>query len=618
MKIKWDDHQRPFSEKFQDIYYSSEGGLNETRYVFIENNHLITRLQSSSRDFVIGELGFGTGLNFLTTLKTFKDIQSKKASQDQGWLHYYSFEKFLLSIDDMKRALESWPELENERNQFLEVYRELPSGFHRFDFVDAKVSLTLMVGDISKTIHELSARIDAWYLDGFSPDKNPEMWDEMVFRKMAELSSTDATFSTYTSAGWVSRNLVAAGFEIEKVKGFGKKREMLRGRLSSSTTPSNFQRGRAKDTKIIVIGAGLAGCSVAHALAKRGYKVLVLESQSGIASAASGNAAAITLPTLTAEPTVLSKMGFSGYTHLYQKLNQLKPQIKGGSNGLLQLLIDEKKSKQWVKGLSELEIPESMARVVDSHEASKIAGVSLTHSAIYFSNSQFLNLRDLSTELITNFSHVIDLRLQIEAIDLQQTHQGWRLKLSNNETLESDIVVLTNAFEIQKFEISSWLPLRKVRGQVAHLKSNENLSKLKSILCFESYLTPTTRDGFSILGASYDRENLDAKIRDNENEQLIEKLRIAVAGFSDSKFEVHSSRVAYRTSVAGQEPVIGQMHSKDGQKLEGLFVSTAFTSRGSLYAPLAGEIIASQIASEPSPIEKSLHLKIDVSRFLSC
>ena len=225
-QLDWDDNGQPLSRAYGDVYFSRASGLAETHHVFLDGNQLPRRFAAlpAGGRLCIGETGFGTGLNFLCAWRQFQALAPADAR-----LHFVSVEKYPLRRDDLARALALWDELRPWSEQLLAQYHAIHPGFQRLLFDGGRVVLTLLVGDVLETLPELDARIDAWFLDGFSPAKNPEMWTEPLFAELARLAAPGATLATFTSAGFVRRGLIAAGFAMQRVKGFGQKREMLVG-----------------------------------------------------------------------------------------------------------------------------------------------------------------------------------------------------------------------------------------------------------------------------------------------------------------------------------------------------------------------------------------------------
>lgn len=219
-QVQWRDDVVPFSSRFEDTYFSDVDGRAETGEVFLGGNGLPARW-SDGRDFVAAELGFGTGLNFLETV-----AQWRKFGPADGTLRFVSFEKYPLECDEMLRALSPWPEIEMLAGDWLEVW---PPDEAVFRQTQGDILLEVHVGDARTRIGATEFAADAWYLDGFSPAQNPELWDKDLLRAVFERTVAGGTFSTYTAAGWVRRNLQAAGFEVRRVPGFGRKRERLQG-----------------------------------------------------------------------------------------------------------------------------------------------------------------------------------------------------------------------------------------------------------------------------------------------------------------------------------------------------------------------------------------------------
>ena len=219
-------HGQPYSTQFDDVYFSSDDCLAETDYVFLQGNHLAERFNALNNDtFTIIETGFGTGLNFLCAARLW--LSNAPASAK---LHFISLEKYPLSLPDMINSHATWPDLAAFSAPFLAQYQHLLNTQTILLF-ENRIQLQVILGDANTNLAHLTTKADAWFLDGFAPAKNPEMWQPSLFEQIAQLSHTNTTFATFTSAGVVRRGLIAAGFAVQKQSGFGKKREMLIGRF---------------------------------------------------------------------------------------------------------------------------------------------------------------------------------------------------------------------------------------------------------------------------------------------------------------------------------------------------------------------------------------------------
>ena len=217
--LRWEDGV-PVSTEFDDPYYSRVDGLSETRHVFLDGNDLPARWEGRDH-FHIAELGFGTGLNFCAAW------QAWEKSGATGQLAFTSFELHPLKSEAIREALALWPELQDYADRLTSAWK--PDG-GRMTF--GSVSLNVITGDARQTLPHWTEKADAWFLDGFAPSRNPEMWEEGLLKAVARASAPDASFATYTVAGFVLRGLESAGFEIKKRSGFGRKREMLTGHLN--------------------------------------------------------------------------------------------------------------------------------------------------------------------------------------------------------------------------------------------------------------------------------------------------------------------------------------------------------------------------------------------------
>lgn len=218
-ELQWEAADQPTSHEYGDVYFSREDGLAETGHVFLEGNRLEKRL-AAAEGFVIGETGFGTGLNFLAAKALFERVAPPQAT-----LHFLSVEKHPLRREDMQRALAAFPELAKHVEKLLEILPEATPGFHRRQM--GRVALTLLYGDVMEVLPQLEAKVDAWFLDGFAPAKNPDLWQVDIYSEVARLSAEGATAATFTVAGAVQRGLKEVGFSVSKMRGFGRKREML-------------------------------------------------------------------------------------------------------------------------------------------------------------------------------------------------------------------------------------------------------------------------------------------------------------------------------------------------------------------------------------------------------
>ncbi|MAK59675.1 MAG: hypothetical protein CMK09_01730 [Ponticaulis sp.] len=362
-ELHWNDDQTPVATGFDDVYYSVANGLEETRSVFLKACGLPERWQNRSV-FTIAELGFGTGLNFLATI----DLWRKSQRHDAGWLHFLTVEKFPLSQKDAERSLSNWPELPTET--LIERWPVRTRGAQRIVFPEWKASLTLYIGDAEDWLNTCDFQADAWFLDGFSPAKNDAMWSDAVLEQVAQHSAPGCRVGTFTVAGHVRRGLAAAGFEVSKQPGYGRKRERLEavmGPVSRPTEPDIYLTSPEETAfdKVEIIGAGIAGASLARVFAERGFPVQVTDTSDTPASGASGNPLALVMPRLDVGDTSQARLLIQSYFHALQFYRSRAPsacedvtieqfaQSDAETLRFEKLLEDPPLDEDWLTGLSD-------------------------------------------------------------------------------------------------------------------------------------------------------------------------------------------------------------------------------------------------------------------------
>ncbi|MGD9787247.1 MAG: bifunctional tRNA (5-methylaminomethyl-2-thiouridine)(34)-methyltransferase MnmD/FAD-dependent 5-carboxymethylaminomethyl-2-thiouridine(34) oxidoreductase MnmC [Sulfuricellaceae bacterium] len=638
--LQWVDGQ-PLSDHYGDVYFSRESGLEETRHVFLNHNRLAERWRNLPHrgSFVIGETGFGTGLNFLCAWREW-DRHAPAAAR----LHFVSCEKHPLSAADLARALGLWPELADLSRELLQQYRYLFRGWNRLTLADGRITLTLLIGDVMETLPFCDMAVDAWFLDGFAPAKNPDMWRPDLFQAMARLSAPGATFATFTSAGAVKRGLEEAGFAVEKTKGHGRKREMLCGRLARSperpwqapwySSPPPLEVGRAA-----VIGGGIAGAATAAALAQRGWDVCLVERHGALAAEGSGNPQGILYAKLSPHPTPLTSLTLAGYGHTLRLLDSLLPadgQVRAAC-GVLQLAYDDAEAKR-LEALAATDYGEGLMRPVGAAEASELADIPLRTGGLFFPDGGWIHPPALVAALAENKG--IRVLPTAEAIALHQDDSGWHLMGREGELAQADLVVFAAAGDSAAFDQTSYLPIHRNRGQVTVLPATTASRRLATVLCGESYIAPP-RGTTHTLGATYAPfdGHLDVTAPDHEtnlgNLNTLAPALYAALGAEYLDTTGLAGRTSLRAVAADHLPIVGGIVdaerfnalyaplSRDAKRKlndpapwqKGLYINAAHGSRGMLTAPVAAELLASQIAGEPLPLPATLAPAIHPSRF---
>ncbi|QVW21785.1 bifunctional tRNA (5-methylaminomethyl-2-thiouridine)(34)-methyltransferase MnmD/FAD-dependent 5-carboxymethylaminomethyl-2-thiouridine(34) oxidoreductase MnmC [Pseudomonas hormoni] len=642
-QLDWDDQGLPRSRVFDDVYFSDLSGLDETRYVFLEQNALrerFTALPVGGR-LVIGETGFGTGLNFLCAWQLFEQHAVAGAR-----LHFVSVEKYPLSAPDLQRALALWPELKLFADQLLAQYVAIHQGFQRLVLDNGRVTLTLLIGDALEQLPQLDAQIDAWFLDGFAPAKNPDMWTAELFAELARLAAPGSTISTFTSTGWVRRLLNAAGFKMKRTPGIGHKWEILRGTFlgwpEEVPAPAAAKPWFARPTPLtderraLVIGAGLAGCATAASLAARGWQVSLLERHDELAQEASGNPQGVLYLKLSAHGTALSQLIVSGFGYTRRVLEQLQRGVDWDGCGVLQLAFNAKEAERQAQLVQAF--PEDLLHTLDREQAEARAGIGLQWGGLYYPEGGWVH----PPALCQRQAKHPDIRILThhDVLELRRVDGHWQAW--DGDTLLSDapVVVLAGAAEIKRFPYSSELPLKRIRGQITRLPQTRESQSLSTMVCAEGYVAPA-RLGEHTLGASFDFNNDDLTPTAAEhagNLQMLEEISadlLTRLGADKLQPEALEGRAAFRCTSPDYLPIVGPLAdsqafadaysalSKDARQtpdipcpwLDGLYVNSGHGSRGLITAPLSGELLAAWLDNEPLPLPRAVAEACHPNRF---
>ena len=640
-QLDWDDQGRPRSRVFDDVYFSSDSGLEETRHVFIEQNRLRERFADLNADarFVIGETGFGTGLNFLCAWQLFRQQAPATAR-----LHFVSVEKYPLSPADLQRALALWPELTELSQQLLKHYVAVHGGFQRIVLDDGRVTLTLLIGDALEQLPQLDAQIDAWFLDGFAPAKNPDMWTPELFAELARLAAPGSTLSTFTSTGWVRRLLNAAGFKMKRTPGIGRKWEVLRGEFlgwpEDSPSPAQakpwFARPPAQAKTALVIGGGLAGCASAASLAARGWQVQLLERHEQLAQEASGNPQGVLYLKLSAHGTALSQMILSGFGYTRRQLEHLQRGLDWDGCGVLQLAFNPKEAERQAQLAAAF--PADLLRRLGQPEAQALAGIGLEHGGLFYPEGGWVHPPALCQWQADHPQ--IQVLAHREVLELRRVDQQWQAWDGERMLASAAVVILAGAAEIRRFPASAELPLKRIRGQITRLPQTAQSQSLATVVCAEGYVAPP-RLGEHTLGASFDFKSQDLTPTSAEHAGNLDMLReissdlLQRLNAEQLPLDRLQGRAAFRCTSPDYLPIVGPLADpaafadtyaalgKDARQvpdlpcpwLDGLYINSGHGSRGLITAPLSGELLAAWLENEPLPLPRSVAEACHPNRF---
>lgn len=551
----------PRSAQFDDVYFSVHDGAEETKHVFFDGNNLPARWQGEER-FTIAETGFGTGLNFLLTWRLFD-----KTAPEGAFLDFISIEKYPLSAQEIKDGLFPWAnDVSPYLDKMLTQYPIRVPGFHRMVF-DGRVALTLIFDDVNEALPEITADVDAWFLDGFTPSKNPDMWCQNVFNEMARLSHDGTTFSTFTAAGFVKRGLMAAGFDITKQKGFAQKRDMLTGvfkgekkRKSQNTKPS-----------VLIHGAGLAGCAAAYVLKQYGFKP-VLYDPNGIAHGASGNDTGLINPRFTAFRDGVSDFyaaAFAQTVRVFSAMDDIDYKVCGS----IHLVNDEDKRKRFTRTIENWNWHPDHMKYLSAQVASEVAGIAVEHDALYLQQSGQVNPAQLCRAYAAG----------VEMADVVE--------------VDYDVHILAKgAGSVEDYALKD-LPIHTVRGQITKIKATPETSHMSANICYGGYIS-APRDGAHTVGSTFQKWLNDSDVSVQDDEDNVSKLKQHIKISPD--LEIVGHRASLRTAARDRFPIIGAVD--EGGKV---LVSTAHGSHGIVSSLAGAHLLADIIRGGPCSLSKS-------------
>lgn len=644
-RLDWNEAGTPVSSDFGDVYFSNDNGLSETRYVFLQQNRLPARFSHHDSDsFVIGETGFGTGLNFLATMAAF--LEQAPQTGNGARLHFISFEKYPLTQRDLSKALAAWPELAPLSQDLIAQWPLPIQGCHRLQFANGRIRLDLWFGDIKDMLpqvpHHEDGLVDTWYLDGFSPAKNPEMWTQDLFDGLARLARPDASIATFTCAGFVRRGLIAAGFAMKKVKGHGSKREMLIGdridKQPVQTIAPWYARPAGRDGEVLIIGGGIASAMTALSLVERGRKVTLLCEGREPATGASGNRQGALYPLLNGEHDALSRFYSLAFGYARQRLLALAKRhpIAFDLCGVVQLGYDDKSRAKLTK-MSQGPFPPELMHSLSATETEQIAGLPSGHGGVSYPLGGWLCPADLTRAAIqeAQASGLLQVEYDTPITAIDELTDGWRVESDAGRQWQAPTLVVAAGHQLPALLPFAELPLYPVRGQVSHVPTTAPLSRLKTVLCYDGYLTPAHNHQHCI-GASYGRNQSSLEFRAEEQAQNQARLQACLPDQiwpSEVDVSGNEARVGVRCASRDHLPVVGpiarlasladhyaqlqrdQQNAAPLPRHPGLYVLGALGSRGLCSAPLCGELLASEICGDPLPLSADLLEALHPARY---
>lgn len=628
--LSFDESGVPFSARFGDVYHARSGALDQARNVFLAGSDLPGRWRGRST-FTVCETGFGLGNNFLMLWQAWRNDPARPAR-----LHMVSFEAHPFSGADLSGFLPTSHEGPERKlaQQLAQAWPPLLPGMHRLEFEGGAVTLTLAFGPVQRLIGQVSARVDAFFLDGFAPRLNPDMWSPALFGQMVRMANQGATVATWCCAGQVRRDLTNAGFLVKKVAGVGGKREMTVAALRPEILRP--EGGRRVLDPVAVIGGGLAGAGVAQALALRGHEVTVFDPvfALGLGASHQGHLAAGLTPLISGDDDFRSRLSRAGSARALQRWQGLGAEASPRVCGTLDVMRAPQDVAACHKALAFLKFPPDWVRWVDVQEASDRVGVSLDAGGLWFEQGQLVRPQLL---LETLFSQP-GIRCEARAVGaLRRDECGmWQLLDTQGQTLLcTPQVVLANARAVPGLlgSIPGQSPFPRLSamlsmaGQVSYLPADE-APALNAIVAGAGYGLPPVQ-GRYVAGSTYEAGVHASTItEEGHREVMARQTALLNQAFPPSGVMpgLQDGWAGWRAMLSDRLPVVGMAHDllrrsvpnvaqrrgmvDDVHGGTGLWLTCAYGSRGLSWAALAGDIIAARLGNEPVPLERELLRRI--------
>lgn len=598
-RLQFDAHGIPANEHYGDVYHARAGALAQARHVFLQGNDLPQRWCGQD-GFTVCETGFGLGNNFLALWEAWRHAPARPRR-----LHVLSFEAHPLTRQDLARALAGHTgEMRQMAEALVAAWPPLLPGLHRLEFEQGRLTLTLAFGKVEHLARQVEARVDAFFLDGFSPARNPAMWSRELFGQMVRIAVPGATAATWCSAGQVRRDLAAAGFLVTRVPGFGGKRQVSRAVLRPGLGRPAF---RSSGKPVMVVGGGLAGAGVAHSLALRGHPVTVIDPvlEKGSAGSHEGHPCAAMTPALSRDDNAMSRLSRAGILLAHLRWQEM-PQVAQQCGSLMR--IDSTEMHLWRDSLARWQYPDEWMSWCEAEDTVTHAGVPLSSAAIWLPRGALVRPPRLLDALLAHE------RIELcagKVMDLRRIDNGWQALNEEGAVLaEASTVILAAAADtpsllqgaFPQYVFPKLTNMQLMGGQVGFFRAGA-VPAGRSIVAGAGYWLPAD-GGLHVGGSTYEFDQptiapTEAGLRAVANKVagLLEvRPERLLAGRADS-----IGWAGCRAAVSDHLPVIGPV---DEQKT--LWVACAYGSRGLSWMTLAGEIMACGLNNEPQVVEREL------------
>ncbi|MDC0094026.1 FAD-dependent 5-carboxymethylaminomethyl-2-thiouridine(34) oxidoreductase MnmC [Alphaproteobacteria bacterium] len=585
-----------YSKLYGDIFFDKTDAIKEREHVYIKTNKLLTRFKKKT-NFTIAELGFGTGLNFLLTWQLW--LQVKKSN---SILTYISFESAPLSRIELLRVHGLFKNLTHLSKIFLKKLPSLYQGTHRIYLELGNINLILIYDDFL-SLTNFNFKADTWFLDGFSPKKNPHAWSDEIFEKVYKCTNFNGSLSTFTVAGDIRRGLLKNNFNVFKTKGVGKKNEILYALKKQKDNIIKFKSTTLNSIEpVAVIGSGISGASLVYSLRKRNIKCFLIDKASQLGNGASGNKVALQMPKLTLDESpygLLSLEAFSYSRKLAWELNSVPR-----SNGLILLPSREReivKFKELLNNNWPLELLDKNSSKLQILE--KINYLYMRSSGI-IDNKKFIKKLVGNVEFISKF--------KVKNIEIKKGGYKNIIDIHGNKLL-AKTVIWANGYEM--LDMNTKIPVTPVSGQVTYVEKTHLSSELKVNFSYGHFISQAYK-GYHQIGASFDKSN-NLKYREIDQLNNLNSIPFFLKKvFNNNNLLDHKYRVAVRASTKDRMPFLGTLNSITGKKEKNIFILGGMGAWGFVYAPFYAEILVKKMLNEPIIVSEKIKKLLSVDRLI--
>ncbi|MES2191565.1 MAG: FAD-dependent 5-carboxymethylaminomethyl-2-thiouridine(34) oxidoreductase MnmC [Pseudomonadota bacterium] len=595
----------PYSPRFGDRYRSELGGLEQARDVFLAGCGLPAAWKGQPQWRIL-ETGFGLGLNFLVTWQAWKNDPHRPRM-----LHFVSTEAFPASPGDVLRSAQAHPALLPLATELHAQLWGLLPGFHRLSFEQGRVLLTLCIGDAKAMLRQQQFEADSVYLDGFSPQKNPDIWDIHTFKAVARCCRRGTRIATWTIARAVRDALAQAGFVVHKTPGIPPKRDNLQGKYNPAWEPKlpvgTSPTAPVQPGQCVVIGAGLAGAAVAASLARRGWHVLVLDEADAPATGASGLPAGLLAPHVSPDDSLLSRLSRSGVRMTLQQGKALLTEQEDWQHtGVLQRVMPDA-DKQLPTDMTQ-SWPEAAAdwsRMADAEEL-VAAGLGAGHKAFRHSAAAWIKPASLVKAWLATPG--VTWRGKAKVARLVSGNSRWQINDDAGQTLaEADLVVIAAGFgslALAASVMNKPPSLQAIRGQVSWTGAMAGAGQMP-VNGHGSFIpaVPLAQGMAAIFGATFERDEALAEIKPQDHADNLSRLKELLPGVALSGSGDFGGWAGIRCATPGRLPVLGPASSAEQAQV---WLCTGMGSRGLSFAHLCAELMAARLHGEPLPLELRL------------